>query len=39
MQEGVYFDFFLEIIVKGKQVVYVQGDYNLFDEIIQKFGK
>jgi succinate dehydrogenase / fumarate reductase, flavoprotein subunit len=37
--EGVYLDFASEIITKGKQAAYTQGDHNPSDEKIQELGK
>ncbi len=37
--EGVYLDFASEIITKGKQAAYTQGDHNPSDEKIQDLGK
>jgi succinate dehydrogenase / fumarate reductase flavoprotein subunit len=37
--EGVYLDFASEIITKGKQAAFTQGDHNPSDEKIQELGK
>jgi succinate dehydrogenase / fumarate reductase flavoprotein subunit len=37
--EGVYLDFASEIITKGKQAAFTQGDHNPSDEKIQDLGK
>ncbi len=37
--EGVYLDFASEIITKGKQAAYTQGDHNPSDATIQDLGK
>ena len=37
--EGVYLDFASEIITKGKQAAYTQGDHNPSDDKIQDLGK
>ncbi|MBP6127058.1 fumarate reductase/succinate dehydrogenase flavoprotein subunit [Flavobacterium sp.] len=37
--EGVYLDFASEIITKGKQAAYTQGDHNPSDDKIQELGK
>lgn len=37
--EGVYLDFASEIITKGKQAAYTQGDHNPSDAKIQELGK
>ena len=37
--EGVYLDFASEIITKGKQAAFMQGDHNPSDTTIQDFGK
>jgi succinate dehydrogenase / fumarate reductase flavoprotein subunit len=37
--EGVYLDFASEIITKGKQAAFSQGDHNPSDEKIQDLGK
>jgi succinate dehydrogenase / fumarate reductase flavoprotein subunit len=37
--EGVYLDFASEIITKGKQAAFMQGDHNPSDATIQDFGK
>ena len=37
--EGVYLDFASEIITKGKQAAFTQGDHNPTDEKIQDLGK
>ncbi|SEP88337.1 fumarate reductase/succinate dehydrogenase flavoprotein subunit [Flavobacterium urocaniciphilum] len=37
--EGVYLDFASEIISKGKQAAYTQGDHNPSDAKIQELGK
>ena len=37
--EGVYLDFASEIITKGKQSAYTQGDHNPSDEKVQELGK
>ena len=37
--EGVYLDFASEIITKGKQAAFTQGDHNPSDDKIQELGK
>ncbi len=37
--EGVYLDFASEIITKGKQAAYTQGDHNPSDAKVQELGK
>jgi succinate dehydrogenase / fumarate reductase flavoprotein subunit len=37
--EGVYLDFASEIITKGKQAAYTQGDHNPSDDKVQDLGK
>lgn len=37
--EGVYLDFASEIITKGKQAAYTQGDHNPSDDKVQELGK
>ncbi|MCB9426663.1 MAG: fumarate reductase/succinate dehydrogenase flavoprotein subunit [Flavobacteriales bacterium] len=37
--EGVYLDFASEIVSKGKQSAYAQGDHNPSDETIDRLGK
>jgi len=37
--EGVYLDFASEIITKGKQAAYTQGDHNPSDKKVQELGK
>lgn len=37
--EGVYLDFASEIITKGKQAAFMQGDHNPSDATIKDFGK
>jgi succinate dehydrogenase / fumarate reductase, flavoprotein subunit len=37
--EGVYLDFASEIITKGKQAAFTQGDHNPSDDKVQELGK